>query len=85
MNSRRLTGFSRAEKAADKKPSTIFEQATALCSSVKRDVRFTPKSGHCRTTAGCPLCAKSRREQLQQISGVIRSPRRHGRALKAEL
>jgi hypothetical protein len=23
------------------------------------DVRFTPKSGHCRTTLGCPLCAKS--------------------------
>jgi hypothetical protein len=29
-----------------------------------RDVRFTPKSGHCRTTLGCPLsrsrqCSKS--------------------------
>jgi hypothetical protein len=23
------------------------------------DVRFTPKSGHCRATVGCPLCAKS--------------------------
>jgi hypothetical protein len=23
------------------------------------DVRFTPESGHCRTTGGCPLCAKS--------------------------
>jgi hypothetical protein len=44
MNSRRLTGFPRAEKAGDKKTSTIFEQA--LYSSVKRDVRFTPESGH---------------------------------------
>jgi len=24
------------------------------------DVRFTPKSGHCETLLGCPLCAKSR-------------------------
>ena len=23
----------------------------------KSDVRFTPKSGHCRATFGCPLCA----------------------------
>ena len=23
------------------------------------DVRFTPRSGHCRTTLGCPLCAIS--------------------------
>jgi hypothetical protein len=23
------------------------------------DVRFTPKSGHCRATVGCLLCAKS--------------------------
>ena len=23
------------------------------------DVRFTPKSGHCRARLGCPLCAKS--------------------------
>jgi hypothetical protein len=23
------------------------------------DVRFTPESGHCRATIGCPLCAKS--------------------------
>jgi hypothetical protein len=27
--------------------------------SIERDVRFTPKSGHCRATVGCPLCAKS--------------------------
>ena len=26
----------------------------------RADVRFTPKSGHCRATLGCPLCAKSR-------------------------
>jgi hypothetical protein len=23
------------------------------------NVRFTPKSGHCLRTVGCPLCAKS--------------------------
>jgi len=23
------------------------------------NVRFTPRSGHCRTTLGCPLCAKN--------------------------
>ena len=27
-----------------------------------RHVRFTPKSGHCRVTARCPLCANSRHE-----------------------
>jgi hypothetical protein len=25
-----------------------------------RHDRFTPESGHCRATGGCPLCAKSR-------------------------
>jgi hypothetical protein len=30
------------------------------------DVRFTPKSGHWNSLAGCLLCAKSCREQLQQ-------------------
>jgi hypothetical protein len=29
------------------------------------DVRFTPESGHCRTTGGCPLCAKSGLMQWQ--------------------
>jgi hypothetical protein len=29
-------------------------------------VRFTPNSGHWQTTVGCPLCAKSCREQAQQ-------------------
>jgi hypothetical protein len=27
--------------------------------NVAAHVRFTPKSGHCLTTVGCPLCAKS--------------------------
>jgi hypothetical protein len=27
--------------------------------SIKRDVRFTPESGHCRATVGCPLSARS--------------------------
>jgi hypothetical protein len=27
--------------------------------SPRYDVRFTPKSGHCRPTVECPLCAKS--------------------------
>ena len=31
-----------------------------------RDVRSTPKSGHCRATVRCPLCAISCREQVQQ-------------------
>jgi hypothetical protein len=35
-----------------------------------RDVRFTPESGHCRATVGCPLCAKSGREQVQQTSSI---------------
>jgi hypothetical protein len=30
------------------------------------DVCFTPKSGHCRTTVRCPLCAKSRHSALRQ-------------------
>jgi hypothetical protein len=28
------------------------------------DVRFTPKSGHCRATVGCPLCAISEHCQV---------------------
>ena len=32
------------------------------------DVRFTPKSGHWFRLSGCPLCAKSGREQLQQMA-----------------
>jgi hypothetical protein len=30
------------------------------------DVRYSPESGHCRSTVGCPLSAKSGCEQLQQ-------------------
>jgi hypothetical protein len=33
-----------------------------------RHVRFTPKSGHWQTTVGCPLCAKSGCEQVQQMA-----------------
>jgi hypothetical protein len=32
------------------------------------NVRFTPKSGHWFHVSGCPLCARSRREQMQQKS-----------------
>jgi hypothetical protein len=32
------------------------------------DVRFTPKSGHCRTTLGCPLFAKKQTNALQQTA-----------------
>jgi hypothetical protein len=34
--------------------------------SVKLDVRFTPKSGHCRATGACPLCAKRGHYAAQQ-------------------
>jgi hypothetical protein len=33
---------------------------------VPRNVRFAPKSGHCRATAECPLCAKSGPSATQQ-------------------
>jgi hypothetical protein len=52
---------------------------------VKCDVRFTPKSGHCRTTLGCPLCAKSRHtppyicnlipENARSERGIVRESR----------
>ena len=32
------------------------------------NVRFTPKSGHCRATVGCLLCATSGCEQSQQVA-----------------
>src|SRR6516165_2321587 len=31
------------------------------------DVRFTPKSGHCRPRLECPLCAKSRHRSFHSI------------------
>jgi hypothetical protein len=40
------------------------------------NVRFTPKSGHCRATVGCPLCAKSGH-------CAIRTPRRREQAATA--
>jgi len=39
--------------------------------SEAHDVRFTPKSGHWNSVAECPLCAKSRHEQLQQNGGLL--------------
>jgi hypothetical protein len=35
-------------------------------------IRFTPESGHCQATVGCPLRAKSCREQVQQKSAIKR-------------
>jgi hypothetical protein len=37
------------------------------------DVRFTPKSGHCRATVGCPLCATSGLMHCSKIvtSGIV--------------
>jgi hypothetical protein len=34
------------------------------------DVRFTPKSGHCRATVRCPLCAISGHMRRSKISLV---------------
>jgi hypothetical protein len=34
--------------------------STADIEAPSPDVRFTRKSGHCRATVGCPLCAISR-------------------------
>jgi len=36
------------------------------------DVRFTPKSGHRNSLAGCLLCAKSRHSAPQQNSDLFR-------------
>jgi hypothetical protein len=33
-------------------------------SEVRRDVRFTPESGHCQATIRCPLSAKNRHRCL---------------------
>jgi hypothetical protein len=41
-----------------------------------RDVRFTPKSGHCRATVGCPLCARSGLMHRSKILIFTRSLRR---------
>jgi hypothetical protein len=49
----------------------IRASSTALYSSVKRDVCFTPKSGHCRATVGCPLCANSRHRSARSVESVI--------------
>ena len=51
------------------------------------DVRFTPKSRHWLNAEGCPLCAKSGREQVQQsnplfdhLVGAVEQGRRHREA-----
>src|SRR6476659_8784972 len=42
------------------------------------DVRYYPKSGHCRTTLGCPLCANNglmhrSKQQLHSITSSARA------------
>jgi hypothetical protein len=43
--------------------------ALAASRSACCDVRFTPISGHCRPTVGCPLCAESRHRVGLAVSG----------------
>jgi len=38
------------------------------------DVRFTPNSGHCRATVGCPLCANSGHSPIKVMSEIRRLP-----------
>jgi len=44
MNSRRLTGFPRAEKVGDQKPSTIFDQAPGCTHLSKAMSALPPKA-----------------------------------------
>src|SRR5205823_8249317 len=48
-------------------PSSVqFNGLNSIAQPDLGDVRFTPESGHWNSLAGCLLCAKSCREQLQQ-------------------
>jgi hypothetical protein len=52
-----IAGQARASQ--QKRPTNVRFGSKADMTSLIHDVRFTPKSGHRRTTAECPLCAKS--------------------------
>jgi hypothetical protein len=53
--------------------SNVFNGSKGNFSTELTYVRFTPESGHCRTTVGCPLCAKSGLKRRSKKSQVIRS------------
>jgi hypothetical protein len=57
--------FTKSRVRAGMRMSALGQKADIAAHSC--DVRFTPKSRHRLSLAGCPLCAKSGREQVQQI------------------
>jgi len=51
----------------DRSMSARFGSEAAIEARLDQ-VRFTPKSGHCRAIVGCPLCAKSRHSSPHSIA-----------------